>query len=326
MQIVPGDLNCSDLGLSSADYHLLASRVDEIIHCASDTSFSERKRSQIEKANFENLHHLLGFAAKSRCCFFHFISTAYAAGKRRGVCPEALVDTRSFFNVYEETKHRAEKSAAEYCGREGIRLNIYRPSIVYGNSRTGKTLRFNAMYYPVKILVFLKNLYLTKNGEQSREGAEKMGISFGPGGTIHMPLRIEAAASGGINLIPVNFFTAAFSAIMETALDGDVFHITNDKPKPVSDIIHYTQKFFTITGIQAVQTKDFQSSSQNRLEMLFNRYTQVYRQYMQDERIFDNTKAAAILDRKGISCPDFDYSIFSTCMQYAEAVNWGNPS
>ncbi len=324
VQIVPADLNRPDMGLSSADRHRLASRVDEIIHCASDTSFSERKRPQIEKANVKNLLHLLDFAAKSRCCFFHFISTAYAAGKQQGLCPETLVETRSFFNVYEETKHRAEMAAADRCRREGIRLNIYRPSIVYGHSQTGKTLRFNALYYPVKILVFLKNLYLEKHREQDGDDSEKMGISFNSDGTAHMPVRIEASESGGINLIPVDFFTTAFDAIMETALDGGVYHITNDRIKPVSDIINYTQTYFHITGIQAVQAGQVDSVPRTPLEILFNRYTEIYRQYMQDERTFDTARAAAILDKKGISCPDFDYRMFSTCMRYAESVNWGN--
>jgi nucleoside-diphosphate-sugar epimerase len=326
VHIVPGDLNRSDLGLSSSDYHRLALRVDEIIHCASDTSFSERKRPHIEKANVENLLHLLDFATKSRCCFFHFISTAYAAGKKRGICPETLEDTRSFFNVYEETKHRAEMAAADRCGREGIRLNIFRPSIVYGHSLTGKTLRFNAVYYPVKILVFLKNLYLKKHRGQDRESTEKMGISFGADGTAHMPIRIKAAPSGGINLIPVDFFTTAFSAIMETAVEGGVYHITNDSITSVSDIIDYTQTYFHITGLQAVEAENYPAVPQNSLEILFDRYTEIYRQYMQDERIFDTTRASAILDEKGIKCPDFDYRVFSRCMRYAESVNWGNPS
>ena len=325
VHIVQGDLNCPDLGLSSADYHRLAATVDEIIHCASDTSFSERKRAQIEKANVENLHHLLDFAVKSRCFFFHFISTAYAAGKKDGVCPEALEAPHSFFNVYEETKHRAEKTAAMRCHCEGIRLNIYRPSIVYGNSSTGKTLRFNAMYYPVKMLVFLRNLYVNQNGKQLSKHAEKLGISFDPGGAAHMPIRIKANASGGINLIPVDFFTAAFSAIMESAMEGGVFHITNEKNTPVSDIIDFTQKYFNITGIQAVKAGDLPLGSPNTLETLFNRYTRIYRHYMQDKRIFDNSRTAAILTRNSISCPDFDYRIFSTCMRYAEAANWGNP-
>jgi nucleoside-diphosphate-sugar epimerase len=325
VQIVPADLNRPDLGLSPADCQRLASRVDEIIHCASDTSFSERKRPQIEKANVKNLHHLLDFAAKSRCCFFHFISTAYAAGKKQGICPETLTDTRSFFNVYEETKHRAEMAAADRCGLEGIRLNIFRPSIVYGHSRTGKTLRFNALYYPMKILVFLKNLYLKKHREQDWESLEKMNISFDSDGTAHMPIRIEASESGGINLIPVDFFTNAFYAIMETALDGGIFHITNDKPRPVADIIDYTQTYFHITGIQAVEADNDPAGRRNSLEILFNRYTEIYRQYMQDERMFDTTRAGAILTAKGISCPDFDYRMFSTCMRYAESVNWETP-
>ncbi len=74
--------------------------------------------------------------------------------EKTGICPETLTDTRSFFNVYEETKHLAEMAAADCCSREGIRLNIFRPSIVYGHSRTGKTLRFNALYYPVKYWCF----------------------------------------------------------------------------------------------------------------------------------------------------------------------------
>jgi nucleoside-diphosphate-sugar epimerase len=217
-------------------------------------------------------------------------------------------------------------AASDRCGREGIRLNIFRPSIVYGHSLTGKTLRFNALYYPVKILVFLKNLYLKKHRGQDRESAEKMGISFGADGTAHMPIRIEAAPSGGINLIPVDFFTTAFSAIMETAVEGGVYHITNDSIKTVSDIIDYTQTYFHITGLQAVEAENYPAGPQNSLEILFDRYTEIYRQYMQDERMFDTTRASAILDEKGIKCPDFDYRIFSLCMRYAESVNWGNPS
>jgi hypothetical protein len=151
-------------------------------------------------------------------------------------------------------------------------------------------------------------------------------ISFDSDGTAHMPIRIEADASGGINLIPVDFFTAAFFAIMESAISGGIFHITNNNITPVSDIIDYTQRYFHITGLQAVRPEDFPSESRNSLEILFNRYTQIYRPYMKDERIFDSGKAAAILKATGISCPDFDYPIFSTCMQYAEAANWGNPA
>lgn len=57
----------------------------------------------------------------------------------------------------------------------------------------------------------------------------------------------------------------AFSAIMEPALDGGVLHITNDKTKPVSDIIHYAQTYFHITGIRAVEADDYPAGRQNNL-------------------------------------------------------------
>ena len=324
IRVFPGDLNRPDLGLPPAEYRRLASKTDEIIHCASETSFSERTRPQVEKANVQNLHHLLDFAAKSGCYFFHFISTAYVAGKQRGACLETLVETDTFFNVYEESKHRAEKTAAKRCEEEGIRLNIYRPSIVYGNSRTGKTFRFNAMYYPVRILLFLKNLYQKSAGEQAAKGAEEMGISFAPDGTVFMPIRAETAASGGINLIPVDFFTAAFSAIMEAGKHGDVYHIVNEKVKTVDQLIEYIQTFYPIKGLQAVRPEHWSSLPKTKLEILFDRYMQAYQPYLKDERTFENPKAAAILNENGISCPDCDYDIFSRCMQYAEDVNWGN--
>jgi thioester reductase-like protein len=64
-----------------------------------------------------------------------------------------------FNNVYEESKCRGENRVGERCSREGIRLGIYRPSIVYGDSRSGKSLSFRGLYYPVRTVLYFKNLY-----------------------------------------------------------------------------------------------------------------------------------------------------------------------
>jgi hypothetical protein len=44
---------------------------------------------------------------------------------------------------------------------------------------------------------------------------------------------------------------------------------------------------------------------------------------MKDTRIFENGKTREILRRRGITCPDFDYTLFSRCMRYAVEVDWG---
>ena len=323
LKIIEGDLNAPDLGLNPVQTEELLSAVAEIIHCASDTSFSERKRSRVEKANIENFRNLLGFAAKGRCTFLHLVSTAYAAGKKKGTCPAEWIETSKFNNVYEETKHRAEKLAFEACEKAGIGLKIYRPSIVYGNSRTGKTLRFNAVYYPVRILVFLRNLFMKDILDRNAENAREMGIYLDGNRKVHLPVRIETVFSGGINLIPVDYFTRAFTAIMENREVGGIFHIVNAELKPIAEIITYIQKFFHIKGIQAVSPEAFDLNPPSRLDILFNRYTEAYRPYMRDERIFESSGTEAILKEKRIVCPDFDYAVFSRCMRFALASDWG---
>jgi nucleoside-diphosphate-sugar epimerase len=323
LRVFQGNLDDRDLGLETGAYDALRNEIGEIVHCASDTSFAERRRRQVEKANVANLDNLLDFASKSSCYFIHHISTAYVAGKRTGCCPEALVETGDFTNVYEETKYLAERHLDARCGKNGIRLNIYRPSIVYGHSRTGKSLRFNALYYPMRILVFLKDIYQKDIEKKGGEKAKTMGVRMGDKGRIHLPIRIEAL-DGGINLIPIDYFAKAFMALMEAAVPGgQVFHVINSKETSIETLIDYAKLFFGITGIQRVSGRDFLKLPRNGLEILFEYYMKAYRAYMHDERTFEDDLARAILDRRRLTCPDLDFAVFSRCMQYAVDMDWG---
>jgi hypothetical protein len=60
------------------------------------------------------------------------------------------------------------------------------------------------------------------------------------------------------------------------------------------------------------------------LEILYDSYLEVYRPYMQDTRSFEAARAAPILERHGLACPEFDYEIFARCMDYAVEMNWGS--
>jgi hypothetical protein len=58
------------------------------------------------------------------------------------------------------------------------------------------------------------------------------------------------------------------------------------------------------------------------LEVLFNRYLDIYQPYLRDTRQFNSKKTDAILKKRNISCPDFDFKVFTRCMEYALAVEW----
>jgi nucleoside-diphosphate-sugar epimerase len=324
LRVVEGDITRQGLGIDPAVFRELALETDEIIHCASNTSFAERKRAEVEAVNADGLSHVLDFARAGLAYFFHHVSTAFVAGKTTGICPEEPVTAREFFNAYEETKCRGEQMALAACQEAGLGLTIYRPSIVYGDSRTGRSLLFNAVYYPVKTALFMKDLYEKDIREKDGRKAEEMGVHIEADGSIHLPIRICVAERGGLNLIPVDYFTDAFLAIMEDAPQGGIFHIVNRKQKRIEDIIDYSCRLFRMTGIRACSSAEFEKRTKNPLESLYDHYLKAYDPYMRDKRDFETTKSQPILERRGLVCPEFDYVIFSKCMNYAVETGWGS--
>jgi len=245
------------------------------------------------------------------------------AGKKEGLCKEESIETSSFHNVYEETKYRAEQKAIQTCQKNGIRLNIYRPSIVYGNSKSGKSIRFNALYYPVKMILYLKNLFSRDMEHSDGKNAAKMGFKWDSEGRICLPIRVEKDHNGSLNVIPIDFFVKACSVIMDTCLEGGIFHIVSDKPKRLEELIDYISRFFNIQGIRGVLKNEFSTTPNSALEKLVDNFIHIYLPYMRDTRIFLNEKTRRILNEHDIACPDFSYEVFDICIRYAIEVEWG---
>jgi thioester reductase-like protein len=196
------------LGLSEDEYDYLCNRGLSIIHCASDTSFSERSRERVMKSNVESLSAILDFACKSKSPCFHYISTAFASGTDREECHEDLVNPVNYTNVYEESKSQAEEMVSGRCIKEDIPYSIIRPSIVYGDSVTGRSLKFNALYIPVRSVQVIRDIYLGDIKNHNGIKAAECGIYLNDDGILHLPLKIFIPRKGSINLIPVDYFTS----------------------------------------------------------------------------------------------------------------------
>lgn len=323
IEIVEGDILDPGLAESGLAWTAAHGPFDEIVHCASCTSFAERKRAEVEAANIDGLRAILDLAVRGGCAVFHHISTAYVAGRRTGSCLEDWVEAGPFTNVYEETKARGEIMARDVCGREGIRLNVYRPTIVYGDSRTGRTLRFNALYYPVKAAVSIRDIYQDDLARGNGEKAAEVGIRLTESGRLFVPIRIETRPGAGINLVPVDHCVRAFLAIFADGLEGGIYHIANPRTTPVEDLVAFGARRFGLEGIRACRAEDLASEPKNTLEILYDSYLEIYKPYMQDLRTFDRTRADPILEKHGVSCPPFDYAMFARAMDFAVAASWG---
>jgi len=306
-------------GLSPAVYESLCSRALPIIHAASDTRFSEVKRSEITETNVLGLKGVLGLAEDGRAPFFHYISTAFASGTGSGGCPERVADTEEFANVYEETKARAEREVIAACRRGAIPYTLIRPSIVYGDSRTGRSTRFNALYFNVKSLHLIRDIYL---GDIRKNGGRKSGahgVSLDEDGTLHLPLRIRLPRRGSLNLVPIDYFVAATLAILDGAEDESVYHVTNPRPNDLEELAGFCESFLRIRGID-IRYSPRDGEVLSPPEALLNRLIEPYRPYLADTRRFERARTDTVTG--GLPVPRLTYDNFERCMQYAVDMKW----
>jgi thioester reductase-like protein len=146
------DLERPGLGLTKGRRAELAEEVDEIIHCAASVSFS-LPLNRARAINLEGTRRVLELAwdcqdAGGLRRLAH-VSTAYVAGDHRGVFAESDHDLgQGFNNTYERTKWEAESLLRAHAGR--IPVQIFRPSIVVGDDRSGWTASFNVIYNPLR--------------------------------------------------------------------------------------------------------------------------------------------------------------------------------
>src|SRR5207244_3140089 len=80
---------------------------------------------------------------------FVHVSTAYVAGEADGSFGEGDLDVgQSFRNAYERTKFEAEVAVRERAST--LPVQVVRPSIIVGDSRSGWTPAFNVLYAPLR--------------------------------------------------------------------------------------------------------------------------------------------------------------------------------
>jgi nucleoside-diphosphate-sugar epimerase len=318
---VDTDLSQDNLGIPTGEYSRLCSVVDSVIHCASDTSFSESKREKVMAANINNLKGILEFSKNAHVNFFHYISTAYVAGTGVTYCKETLSSVKTFTNVYEESKAEAEKIISRFCEKNSICLSIIRPSIVYGDSQSGRSLKFNALYFPVRSAQTIRDIYLNDILNNGGLKAAKNGIFIDKEGSLFLPLKIYLPHEGNINIIPVDYFVNTTIKIIENCSSNGIYHLTNPFHTTMKIIAKYYEQLMKVNGVEIIYGPMPDDLLRNPAEELFDRFIEPYRPYFSDNRVFDRTNI--ILATDNLNPPEFTYDIFKTCMEYAIKVNWG---
>jgi thioester reductase-like protein len=155
LTVLVGDVTDPELGLSRAMTDWLRSHVTHIVHAAATTKF----HVPIEIARLINVtgtQNVLRLARRicetGKLQHLAHISTAYVCGTRCGEIleDEPVADRHSCTNSYDASKCEAEGFVRE--ARREIPISIFRPSIVVGDSHTGRTTAFNGLYAPLRLI------------------------------------------------------------------------------------------------------------------------------------------------------------------------------
>jgi nucleoside-diphosphate-sugar epimerase len=215
------------------------------------------------------------------------VSTAYVAGCRSDLVRETDLDhDAGFHNTYEQTKYESEQLLRK-AGAD-LPIAVHRPSIVVGDSKTGRTGAWKVLYWPLKV------------------------IARG-----WLPV-IPYDPAGRLDIVPVDYVADAILALArDPATLGRTFHLTAGPARDctLSDI---TEVVFRKMGrTRPRQVKPIWWRRVVRPAMMLNpssklrktlRTGLVYRPYLELRLRFDTTQADAALGPAGITCrPVLEY-------------------
>ena len=180
-------------------------KADCIIHCAGIVHFKNAGN-----ANEKMVLKVIGLAERLQIPLY-FISTAFVYRP-----PEAA---KNFNNSYEEDKWRAEEALIA----SGIPHTIFRPSILVGNSQTGRIQNFNGYYLVVRALLSAVN--------NLRTGQQKLRFP---------------RLTGKTNMVTID---QAAQSINNKVRDGQLGHffVTNPNPPIFAWVLEQTLE---LTGIR----------------------------------------------------------------------------
>lgn len=154
LRVVEGDVCFKDLGITRVQGNRLIKETDEIFHSAAITDLNW-PYEKIKKVNVGGTRHILEFA---RVCAkkgvlkkVNHISTACVYGDYTGVFAENDLDVgQKFGNTYTRTKFEAEK-LVENFRKKGLWVDIFRPPVVVGSSRDGRTFQLKHIYQLISL-------------------------------------------------------------------------------------------------------------------------------------------------------------------------------
>jgi long-chain acyl-CoA synthetase len=278
----------------------LAESVTDVVHCAASISF-ELPLAEARDINVEGTRRLLELAALAQCRgglrSFSHVSTAYVAGDWRGPFGEDdFAAGQAFRNTYEQSKYESELLVRRHA--TALPVQIFRPSIVVGDSLTGYTTAFNVIYSPLR--AFAHGTYAA----------------------------IPGRASAPVDVVPVDYVADAIFGL--SGRPGTVHHLTaGERAATLGELVGRATKYFEQPRPRMVSPALYRRVAH---PLLLRRAkgarrralerSEVYFPYFDAHVRYENARTSAALRPLGIQVPPIG-EYFGRLMAFADRTDWG---
>jgi thioester reductase-like protein len=306
IRIACGDITEENLGLSDNIRKELTTKVTHIIHSAAATQFT-LPLVCARQINYFGTMNVMAFAREIKSLGIPvqvtYISTAFVCGTNNGIVGEnELPKPKRFANTYEQTKWEAEKYVRTLMPK--LPITVFRPSIVVGDSITGRTLAFNVMYTPLHYIY---------------RGALSI---------------IPCDSNNSLDVVPLDYVADSICQIFLKGRDsaGHTYNIVaGDRAESVGNIVEYATRYFnlnnhhqSINHIRFISPLLYHSlyhffrGKMRRMADIF----EIYESYICARREFDDTNTRVALRGSGINVSEMK-SYFINILDFCIKSNWG---
>ncbi len=303
ISVVEGDVTSIEPETLAKDEALKG--VNIIFHCAADVNLGKDPTGKVFHINYHGTENMVALAKLLNVKEFHYVGTAYIAGKLRGTAIEDNPIDSGFNNPYEESKFKAEFLVRN----SGIPFSVYRPAIVTGRRSDGRIRKPLAFY---RILEFLCKI---KSHQCSKQGID-------PANWVPMGIKFATVPSEHIYFVPIDYVQEAITALFQKPVTNTAYHITGDSPVTTLQIEDSICKVLRLDDVY-VGTDNVEN---DKNADLMTRFVGDLFPYFSSDIIFDQSNVRKVLGDKVL---DWEYGqkaletlIRSFYIDYFPNVEW----
>jgi thioester reductase-like protein len=278
-EVIEGDITKPELNINRQDLEKVKSQTEIVFHLAALYDLAIARELALH-VNVEGTRHVMQFARSlPKLRHFHYVSTCYVAGKRKGLIRETeLRHDAGFRNHYEESKYLAELDIDAL--KSELPITIHRPAVVCGDSITGETAKYDGVYYLILYLLRAPRLL--------------------------SPLNI-GNDQVSLNLVPVDFVVNALAVLaFDDAAIGKTIQIADPHPLTTRElfdaisrsIIGYPSKI--VVPARVVEFTLMLPPSPRITGLPHHAVP-----YFFLKQTYDSSQARALLDPHQVRCPPF---------------------